>query len=288
MLKSVAASPSNVDAIVRETSRLQAIRAVGGVAIASRADGPVSAIDSLHEYGGYRIKCPSARADVLEAVMINTGGGVAGGDRISLSAEAGAGSQLAMTTATAERIYRANAAPTKIDVRLRAGAGATLAWLPQASILFSGAVFHRHLDAEVACDASLLIAETTVYGRTASGEVVTAGGFTDQWRITREGRLVFAESVRLEGDVASTLARPAVAAGAPVHALLVCVAPDIEARREAVRAALADTDALAGVSAWNGLLVVRLAATRLDTMAMCLRAVTSALTVVPLPAAWTH
>jgi urease accessory protein len=67
---------------------LQAIRAVGGLAVTAHADEAVSAINSLHEYGGYRIKCPSPRAPVLEAVMINTGGGVAGGDRVSISATA--------------------------------------------------------------------------------------------------------------------------------------------------------------------------------------------------------
>jgi urease accessory protein len=270
------------------TNGLQAIRAVGGLVLRARADHATSAIETLHEYGGYRIKCPAPRAPVLEAVMINTGGGVVGGDRISIAATAAAHSRLALTTATAERIYRANGLPTEIDVALSVEANATLAWLPQATIVFSGAAVSRHVTATMASSANLLIAETTAYGRTASGEVMAAGSFNDQWRIVRDGRLVFADATRLNGDISATLARPAVADGASISTLLVCVAPEAEARRDAVRDALANTSILSGVSAWNGLLTVRLLGDRLDHLANALRNVVAALKIVQIPAAWTH
>jgi urease accessory protein len=267
---------------------LQAIRAVGGLAVSARADGEISAIQSLHEYGGYRIKCPSPRAAVLEAVMINTGGGVAGGDRISIAASASPCSTLALTTATAERIYRATSAPTEIDVSLTVADDATLAWLPQSTIVYSGASVQRRIAAELTASARLLLAETTAYGRTASGEVMQAGRFNDQWRIKRDGRLVFADATRLSGDVDAALLRPAVAGGASITSLLVCVAPDVEQRRDQVRNALSAHALLSGVSAWNGLLTVRLLGDRLDHIANALRAAVAALNVVPLPAAWTH
>ena len=290
MPMSAATSPSDGRANPngRRDTRLQAIRAVGGLSIASRADGDITAVDNLHEYGGYRVKFPAVRAGVLEAVMINTGGGVAGGDRIAITAAAGESSRMSVTTATAERLYRSNGPPTTIDVTLRAGPRATLAWLPQSTILFAGSVLHRRLDADIAEDARLVVAETSVFGRTASSEAMTSGVFADQWRLYRGGRLVFAEATRLEGDVAATLARPAVANGKPIHSLLVCVAPNVEGRRDAVRDALTGSNVLTGVSAWNGILVARLAGSRLDEVANALRAATHALTLLPLPAAWTH
>lgn len=274
---------------VRGGSALDAIRAVGGLSISARAaEGGTTAIADLHEFGGYRFKCPEPRAPLLEAVMINTGGGVAGGDRISIAAAAEAGSRLALTTATAERIYRTDGPRTEIEIKLAAQDGARLAWLPQATILFSGAALHRRLDVELAAGAQFLAAETTIFGRGASGEEMSAGLLSDQWRVRRDGRLIFAEAARLEGHVAKHLARPAVSAGAPIAALLVCVAPDLEERCEAVRAAIAAHDVTGGVSAWNGLLAARLLGDRLDRVAEALRAAVTALRVLPLPAAWTH
>ena len=46
--------------------------------------------------------------------------------------------------------------------------------------------------------ASLLLAEAVVFGRSAMGETVADGAIADRWRIRRGGRLVFAESLRLE------------------------------------------------------------------------------------------
>ncbi len=267
---------------------LQTIRAVGGLALTTRADGALTTIGLLHEYGGYRIKCPASRVPVLEAVMINTGGGVVGGDHIAIAATAAANCRLVITTATAERIYRANDARTEIDVALNVDNGATLAWLPQATIVFSGAAVTRRITATLSGASRLLIAETTAYGRAASGEVMHSGCLNDQWRIVRDGRLVFADATRLNGDIAAALAKSAVGGGAALSSLLVCVAPEAAARRDAVRDALAPHNVLSGVSAWNGLLTVRLLGNRLDQMANALRSTVAALNIVPLPVAWTH
>ena len=45
------------------------------------------------------------------------------------------------------------------------------------------------------------------------GEKMLQGEFVDRWRLRRGGKLVFAETVRLDGDIGEKLARPAVAKG---------------------------------------------------------------------------
>ena len=62
-------------------------------------------------------------------------------------------------------------------------------------------------------DASLLLCEIVVFGRAAMGETMQHGEFVDRWRLRRGGKLVFAETVRLDGDIGEKLARPAVANG---------------------------------------------------------------------------
>jgi urease accessory protein len=245
---------------------LAQIRADVAVSIACAADGAQTHLTSLSECGGYRAKFPRTPGTGLEAVIVNSGGGVAGGDRERLSASAGAGARLTVSTATAERIYRSLGPATSIDVRLDARAGATLGWLPQPTILFSGARLDRRFEVDLAADARLILAETFVFGRIASGEIMGDGMVRDRWRIRRDGRLAFAETTRLDGDLATLLDRAAVAGGARATALMIVVSPDAEDLRDRVRDALASCRADHGVSAWNGLLVVRALASGLDAV----------------------
>ena len=87
------------------------------------------------------------------------------------------------------------------------------AWLPQETILFDRARISRRIDIDLAEDASLLLCEIVVFGRSAMGETMRRGEFVDRWRLRRGGKLVFAETVRLDGDIGEKLARPAVANG---------------------------------------------------------------------------
>ena len=245
---------------------LSGVRADVEVAIACAADGTHTRLATLTEGGGYRAKFPRPLGRDLEAVIVNSGGGVAGGDRVQLSASAGAGARLTVSTATAERIYRSLGPSTEINVRIEAQAGATLGWLPQPTILFSGARLDRRFEVDLAAGARLILAETFVFGRIASGEIMGNGMVRDRWRIRRNGRLVFAETTRLDGDLAALLDRPAVAGGARASGLTVIVAPDAEDLRDRIRDALAECRADHGVSAWGGLLVVRALASGLDAV----------------------
>ena len=146
-------------------------------------------------------------------MLVNTAGGIAGGDRFDIDIAAGEGARLAVTTAAAEKVYRAHGPAAEVNIALKAAAGAHLAWLPQETILFDRARVSRRIDIDLAEGASLLLCEIVVFGRTAMGERMLHGEFVDRWRLRRGGRLVFAETVRLDGDIGAKLARPAVANG---------------------------------------------------------------------------
>ena len=135
------------------------------------------------------------------------------------------------------------------------------AWLTLDALLAPGATdgarLARTMHVELAAGAQLTLLEIVVFGRIAHDEVVKAGTLGDRWRIHRDGRLVLAEDVRLEGEIEAMLARPALGGGARAMATLVHVAPDAEARLEDVRAALDASACDCGASAWNGCLVAR-------------------------------
>jgi urease accessory protein len=207
-----------------------------------------------------RVRFPhGARRDTLDAVIVNTAGGLAGGDRAEIAMTAAAQAQLAVSTAAAEKIYRSLGPPTQIAVKLEAGAGAALAWLPQETILFDRMRLRRTIDVALARDSNLLMVEAVVFGRAAMGERVTAGSFVDRWRVRVDGALVFADAIRLDGGIAKLLERRAVAGGGVAMATVLKI-PGDEQTVAAVRAVEPACSGEVGVSAWNGLMIGRLVA----------------------------
>jgi urease accessory protein len=211
-------------------------RARGEARVRFARAGARSAPERAFETGGLRLRFPRSDAE-CEAVLVNTGGGMAGGDRAAIVVEVGANARALVTTQSAEKIYRCEGEPARVETRLSVEPGGSLVWAPQETLLFDNASLERRLDAELAADASLLIVEAAVFGRLASGETDVAARLCDRWRIRRAGRLVFAEALRLV-DAAAALDRPAVGAGARAIATILCVAPDAEAQAPNLRAAL--------------------------------------------------
>jgi urease accessory protein len=260
-------------------------RAVGNVALMVHARDGISRRARVHEHGSLRVRCPGAPAEELEAVLINTAGGMAGGDRFALDIAAGSGARVVVTTASAEKVYRALAPAATVDVRLTVGAGAALAWLPQETILFDRAKLRRSIEIDLADDARLLLAEAIVFGRSGMGEAVGECELADRWRLRRDGRLVHAEALRLDGAAAAKLGRPAVANGG-VAVATVLLAPGDETAAIAVRAVEGQFRGEVGISAWKGLAIARLCATDGAALRHDLVLVLAALRTAPLPRLW--
>jgi len=261
-------------------------RAIGRIALSVAADANGSRRQRVHEEGALRVRFPNvAGHDALEAVVVNTAGGMAGGDRFDLDIAVGPGAKFTVTTAAAEKIYRSLGPDAEIRVKLDISSGGTLGWLPQETILFDQIRLRRSIEADLAPDASLLLAEGVVFGRAAMGETLAHGHFFDRWRVRRAGVLIFAESLRMDGAIADQLARRAVARGAVAIASVLRV-PGDEAAVAAVRAKEKDFAGEVGVSTWNGLALARLVAPDGAALHRDLIAVLTAFGNMPLPRLW--
>jgi len=260
-------------------------RAVGGIALAVRPSGGVTRRSRVREDGALRVRCPGPASGELEAVIVNTAGGVAGGDRFTLDVTVEPRARLVVTTAAAEKVYRTLAPEATIDVKLNVAAQASLAWLPQETILFDRARLKRTIDIDLAEDARLVLAEAIVFGRAGMGETVDDSFLLDRWRLRRGGRLIHAEAMRLDGAVATRLARPAVAKGG-IAVATVLVVPGDEGTAAGVRALGDRLRGEVGVSAWNGLAVVRFCAADGEALRHDLVAVLAAVRGATLPRLW--
>jgi urease accessory protein len=238
-----------------------------------------------YERGSLRLRCPKTDQG-CEAVVINTGGGIAGGDRARYGILVGEQASVTVTTQSAEKIYRALGPTARSEACLTLAGQSRVEWIPQETIFFDGAKFERRLDVDMAADASLLVVEAIVFGRLAKGEAVAHGVFRDRWRIRRKSRLVFAEDTYLADNIAATLDRPACGDGARMMASVLHVTPNAENNLAAVRQSLAASAAEWGASAWNGLLLVRILSPMPEAVRAAIVTVLAALGSCVAPRVW--
>lgn len=277
-------------ASLSETGRPLQPRAEGSVRLTVKASDGRTRIDGLRHQGSAKCLVPRIPDNAdgrLEGVIINTAGGITGGDRFEWQAEAGPDTRLSLTTQAAERAYRALPGETgRLVTRLTARRGSLLAWLPQETILYDRGALERRLIADLEPGARFLALEPLILGRAAMGETVRSARFVDAWEIRRDGRLIFADTLRLEGPVAEIAARPACFGGHIAAASLLYVGPDVEDRLAPARAALPTASAEGGVSAWDGMLAARLLAPSAATLRTALARLIRALDLLPVPRVW--
>ena len=245
------ASPATLPASIRASGALRLV-------VAHTDSG--SAAEDIAESGPLRVRFPRVREERLEAILINTAGGIVGGDKLEFHIETREDASLAITSQAAEKIYRSNGLTSRISVSLKAEAGSELFWLPQETILFDRARVEREIEADVSSDGSLSICEAVVFGRDAMGEKVERGLLRDRWKVRRDGKLIFADALTLDGDIKTTLNRRAAMNGKIAIATLICVSRDAAAKLDAVRDALTGEGIEAGASTFEGMLVARILA----------------------------
>jgi urease accessory protein len=218
-------------------------------------------IDRLYQEGAAKIRMPRTVGDPLEAVLINTAGGLTGGDRLDWSVTVGDHASATVTTQACEKIYRAASGIAKVACHMTVGAGGRLAWLPQETIVFDNSAFRRTIEVDLAAEAQALIVEATVFGRRAMGERVERADFADRWRVRRDGRLVHAEDFAVGPKAGGQLAAPPALGDATCVATVLVLSSDAEQLLDAARAVIGDAGA---ASAWtvagSGKLLARLIA----------------------------
>jgi urease accessory protein len=270
-----------------------------GDADLQRLDGAVrvavadGAVRELYQRSPCRVLFPRVDGrDGAEIVFLNTAGGIAGGDVLSYSLTLSGEARATGTTQAAEKVYRAIDRAAAVRTRIVASRGAAVEWLPQETIVFDGARLHRTTEVSVADGASALALEWLVMGREARGETVRAGEIADSWRVRIGGRLAFADTLRLDGDIAALGACPALLGGCRALATVVYAAPDANRPLDRARMALDALPLRAGATVAGGVLVARLAAESAGTLRegvirflMALRGAIGAFPPVP-PRVW--
>lgn len=267
------------------TATLQRTFGSGRIAVRRAGDGRTRLAD-LRQEGALRLRLPRvAEHAAPEAVLINTAGGVTGGDCFDLAIELAPGSELWVTSQACEKVYRSVGGDAVQTVSLRVGANAGAVWLPQPAILFEGSAYRRELNVEIEPGARLFALEASVLGRAAMGERVTRCRLAERWRIRRQNRLLWASEFAL--DDSRALNSSAAMDGARAFATFVVAGHDAELALPRLRQLVGGWHGRAGVSAPGEVLVGMLLAPDADALMNDLRRLVEGFFARPMPRVWT-
>jgi len=231
-----------------------------------------SRVQELLQRSPLRILFPSTVAGAVEeAVLVNTAGGIAGGDRLECGVTALANASIAVTSQAAEKVYRALDGPARIATRLKVCEAARVAWLPQETILFNGGRLSRTTEIGLSDGAELLALEWLVLGRAAHGEEITEGYIVDRWRVKRDGRLIWADSFRATDQTFPHLQRRALLSDCKAFGTLVYFGPQLDALLEFLRDIAPSRDCYCSITSFSGLIIARFAARTSFEMRLALR-----------------
>lgn len=238
---------------------LQRASGVGRVVLRGSPSG--TRIADVYQQFPTRIMFPRVDDGTLrEAVIVNSSGGIAGGDQLELEVIALDQAAVTVTSQAAEKIYRALDRPARVATKLKAYKAAKLAWLPQETIIFNRARIYRQTEIDLCSGAELMALEWLVLGRAARGEEVVSGYIADTWRVRRDGRLIWADGFIVADEVFAELHRKALLANYKAIGTLIYFGPALEARLEVLRQIASSLECKCAATAVGALIIVRFAA----------------------------
>jgi urease accessory protein len=238
---------------------LERANGAGRIVLTGSASG--TRISEVYQKFPISLMFPRIGDDVVkEAVIINSSGGIAGGDRLEIEVVALDNAAAVVTTQAAEKVYRALDRPARVGTKLRACGTAKLAWLPQETIVFNQARIHRQTEIDLCSGAELIALEWLILGRAARGEEVLSGYISDSWRIKRDGHLIWADGFRVSDEMFAQLHRKALLSDWKAVATLIYFGPGLDTRLRILREITASLDCCCAATIVGAIIIVRVAA----------------------------
>ena len=225
-------------------------RAKGAARLEFKRRNDQTVLADLRQSGCFKIRLPKAQADrPVEAVMINTSGGLTDGDDLTGEFILQPGTMASLTTQAAERAYQARALPAQVSNHLKMEGDSSLFWLPQELIFFDGAKLNRRLSIDMTSSSRLLAVEQIIFGRTAMGERVENGSLEDHWDIKIDGKAAYSDHLSLGPAIGEQLSDPTMADGALSMASLVYAGPEAIDHLPVMQQTAARMDEIDGIEA---------------------------------------
>lgn len=209
-------------------------RVKGNAAVSFKFVNNKTRLDKLYQHGSAKIRFPKTYGGFSEAVLINTAGGLTGGDKLDWNINLDAETKTVITTQACEKSYKSSSGLAQVTTQISVGENATCHWLPQETILYEGSALSRTFNVNLAPTAKLIALEAVMLGREAMGETINLCAFKDSWRIRRDGKLIFADDIKLEGDISKLEQASALMANQKAFATLLYCSPEDDEHLEVI------------------------------------------------------
>ena len=243
-------------------------------------------ISRMYQSGSAKLMLPNTYSDMMEAVILNTSGGMTDGDSLNIDVVV-EDCALAMTTQTAERVYRSGGTrPAKVKINLSVSDTADLHWLPQETIVFNDSKFDRTLTINLSSCSNCVVAETIVLGREAMGENISACKLIDNWRVFRDGKLFHAEALRLSDEVSKIITAPAGGNGARLLSTILYIGDHLEQIADRVSDVIKHSLSNCAMSCWNDRLIIRLVSAHSASARKDIEKLLLSIREQPMPRVW--
>lgn len=237
------------------------VKAVGRLELDLRLAGDANHIARDHQSGCLKARGLRQGPDgELTIAVINTAGGITGGDELTQIARWHDRSRACLTTPAAEKVYRSAGGNARVTTHLHVGEHASAEWLPQETILFDGGRLDRTLEIHVDSTASLIACDAVVFGRLARGERLGAGYYADTLKVWRAGRLVLFDRTEIDGPIHQWLDGASTGRGHRASGMVLIASADHAQMLPRIRETLARERCVSGASLVRGLIHVRMLA----------------------------
>ena len=130
-------------------------------------------------------------------MMLNSGGGIVGGDHLSTTVDLGERASAVLITASAGKVYRTAGAPASQQVSITLGPGATIEFLPDHLIPHPGARLHQSIQVKMAPGSRAIIYDAIAAGRIARGERWRFSELSSETIVTRASAPLYLSRSRI-------------------------------------------------------------------------------------------
>ncbi len=244
-------------------------------------------LGNLYQQGCLKARLPKQRSVAHEAVMINTAGGLTGGDALTIKVAWSPETSAAITTQACERIYKSTGGDATITSQLTVADNATGCWLPQETILFEGGRLSRRTHVKLSESSTFIACEAVIIGRPAMGEYVHTASLRDEWIIERGGAIAFIDRVNLTGNISALLDQAAIAGGARAFASVITAGHETGRHCELARQVIDEHGAFGGSSDLGGVCLTRVLAPSGHELRRTMMPMLAGLCGTELPRVWT-
>ncbi|HEX8341402.1 MAG TPA: urease accessory protein UreD [Tepidisphaeraceae bacterium] len=219
---------------------MQTSTARSGDVVCEVVDGR-SALTRVWSTDPLKLLTPRTRGTARQVVLSTYGGGLLGGDDVVVRARVGTGARLVLTTQSAGKIYRTDAAPSRQSIDATVGEATMLVVLPDVTCAYAGARFEQQQRYALSASADLVWLDWLSSGRHACGERWAMREIASRTEITVAGQVRLRETLSLCAD-AGALDSPLRVGQFDCYATLAMLGPSLGPMADAARAIVRGVD----------------------------------------------